>query len=622
MTRRGISRKIISWYNFYLKHRTAYTEIKGIFSSVKVQRGCPQGGILSPLVWNLVFESFIELYNSSPAQCRCFADDGALSVHGIDPNTLVNIMQQELNKAFKWGEKEGLIFVPSKAKAILFHRKRRAINLKQLTMNGVAIEYKSKVKYLGIYLDHRLTWSYHIDHKINKAKKAIMLLRNSMGKIWGIAPKILKWGYEGIVIPSLSYGCAVWSRICQEGRIAKKLSSLNRLMMLTMMPVRRSTPTIGLEVILGFTPLDIRIKELGLNELLRILPHKCTRWDGIGQKGTGHLKASQSKLLELGITEYEFDSTKTIHLEMDYKVDLKSFESGKPTSDNELTVYTDGSKLNQHTGYGLGIFKGMTVIAEENGYLGDKHSVFQGEIAGIHRASENLLELKPKSVTIFSDSQSALAALTNDKIKSKTVENCIKSLNHLSLHTDVEMKWVKAHANYSGNEFADFKAKTGTTNRAFKYECSTPISWAKQLIKQGSYKEWTHKWYYSKTGRQTRIWFPSLNKKFSRSLMSLNRTDLGLMVEIISGHNRLNRHQNIVDKDVSPLCRLCKEENESSFHIIASCPRLLYKRWQAFKTPFLDENPVWHPKSLLKFLHIAKIREMNNRAPKEDSQTV
>ena len=57
---------------------------------------------------------------------------------------------------------------------------------------------------------------------------------------------------------------------------------------------------------------------------------------------------------------------------------------------------------------------------------------------------------------------------------------------------------------------------------------------------------WTHEWYYSKTGRQTRIWFPSLNKKFSRSLMSLNRTDLGLMVEIISGHNRLNRHQNIV----------------------------------------------------------------------------
>ena len=354
-----------------------------------------------------------------------------------------------------------------------------------------------------------------------------MLLRNSMGKIWGIAPKILKCGYEGIVIPSLSYGCAVWSRICQEGRIAKKLSSLNRLMMLTMMPVRRSTPTIGLEVILGFTPLDIRIKELGLNELLRILPHKRTRWDGIGQKGTGHLKAGQSKLLELGITEYEFDSTKTIHLEMDYKVDLKSFESGKPISDNELTVYTDGSKLNQHTGYGLGIFKGMTVIAEENGYLGDKHSVFQGEIAGIHRASENLLELKPKSVTIFSDSQSALAALTNDKIKSKTVENCIKSLNHLSLHTDVEMKWVKAHANYSGNEFADFKAKTGTTNRTFKYECSKPISCAKQLIKQGSYKEWTHKWYYSKTGRQTRIWFPSLNKKFSRSLMSLNKTDLG-----------------------------------------------------------------------------------------------
>ena len=174
--------------------------------------------------------------------------------------------------------------------------------------------------------------------------------------------------------------------------------------------------------------------------------------------------------------------------------------------------------------------------------------------------------------------------------------------------------------NIPGNEIADKQAKLGSKNRTNKVECPVPISWAKQLIKQGSYQEWTHRWYYSKTARQTKIWFPSLNRNFSRSLIHLDRADLGLTVEMLTGHNRLNRHESIVDKDVSPTCRLCEEEEESSYHIIGECPRLLHKRWEAFGEPFLDLDPVWKPRSFLKFLLTAKIKEMNNRVQANNSQ--
>ena len=448
-----------------------------------------------------------------------------------------------------------------------------------------------------------------------------MLLKNSIGSYWGIVPKILKWGYEGMILPSLSYGCAIWSRVVQDGKIMKKLSTLNRLMMLTMMSVRKSCPTIRLEIILGFTPLEIKIRELALSEMLRIIPHGRTKWDGCGSKGTGHIKYAQSNLLELGINEFKFDCTKSIQLQQDYTVDLDSFKSGLPNTNNELVVYSDGSKLDQHTGYGLGIFKGTNTVALENGYLGEKNSVFQGEILGIHKACDNLKNLNADKVTIFCDSQAALAALSNWKVNSITVEKCIKNLNQLSQLTEVELKWVKAHVNIRGNEIADTQAKLGTKNRANKIDCPAPISWAKQLIKQGSYKDWTHKWYYSKTARQTKIWFPSLNKKYSKSLMLLNRTDLGLAVEMLTGHNRLNRHESIVDKNVSPTCRLCEEEEETAYHIIGECPRLLHRRWEAFGQPFLDLDPVWKPRSFLKFLRTAKIKEMNNRAVSNNSQS-
>ena len=468
MIKRGISPKIIAWYQQFLKQRTAFTEIKGITSSVKVQRGCPQGGILSPIIWNCIFESFVELFNGSAASAHCYADDAALVVHGICVSTIVDIMQRELKKAFNWGKKESLIFVASKTNAVFFHRKKKAITPKKLTMDDKTIEYQNEVKYLGVYLDSRLKWKFHIEQKINKAKKSIMHLRNSIGSYWGIVPKILKWGYEGMIIPSLSYGCAVWSRIVQDGKIMKKLLTLNRLMMLTMIPVRRSCPTIGLEVILGISPLDIKIRELALNEMLRIIPHKRTKWDGCGNKGVGHIKYAQTKLQELGVTDYNFDCTKTIQTQQDFTVDLESFKSGLPNSNSQLVCYSDGSKLNQHTGYGLGIFKGSNTVALENGYLGEKNSVFQGEILGIHRACENLMNFQAKKVTIFCDSQSALAALANSKVTSKTVDKCIDNLNQLSLQTEVELKWVKAHVNIPGNEIADKQAKLGTKTEQTK----------------------------------------------------------------------------------------------------------------------------------------------------------
>ena len=483
-------------------------------------------------------------------------------------------------------------------------------------MKGLNIPYQSEVKYLGVTLDSRLKWSSHLTQKINKSKRAIMRIRDSMGKMWGTAPKLLKWAYEGIIIPALSYGCAVWSRACQDGNNAKKLSTLNRLMMLTMMPLRRSTPTMGLEVLLHIPPLDIRIKEQALNEMLRIIPHNRTRWDGCGIRGKGHIKDLTSKLETLGVSKFDFDSTKTILLKREFTIDLESFKSGLPVTNKDYLAFTDGSKLNQHTGYGLGIFsKNMSLLADEKGYLGPKNSVFQGEIIGIDKVCSKIQEIGAGNVTIFSDSQAAIAALANWKITSKTVEKCVKNLNLLSKNTNVEIKWVRSHSNFDGNEYADLMAKLGTKNRENETFCPPPISWAKQLIKQGSYNEWTQRWYYSNSCRQTKIWFPTLHRAFSRLLINLTRTTLGLMTEMITGHNRLNRHESLVDKEVSPNCRLCDEELETSFHIVAECPRLLYKRWEAFKTPFLDENPVWHPMSFLKFLRKAKIKEMNKRDP-------
>ena len=617
---RNISSKIVKWYDNFLLNRTATVDYKGITHTVSITKGCAQGGILSPLAWNLVFESFIELYKHTAIKIGAFADDSCLHAGSIDICTLKDIMQEALNKATEWSTKEGLNFVPSKSYAVLFHRKKQVTLPEKLKLNGIPIEYVKETKYLGVTLDFRLSWKTHINLKIKNAKRQIMRVKNAIGSVFGPSPKMLSWAYKGIIIPSLGYGSIVWSRITENGGIRRKLSSLNRLMALCMAPLRRSTPTAGLEVVLNLPPLDIKIKEMALSAMLRILPSRKMIWDGLGHKGRGHQLWGSNNLKEIKISDMNFDSTNILHLKKNYTVDMKSLHCGKPISDSSIDCYTDGSKLEGQAGFGFSIYQNNINIENDNGFIGKNQTVFQAEVLGIQKAAERLMNHNAKSITFFSDSQSAISALAGWKIRSKTVSNCIETLNALGRDRNVTIKWIRAHVGWQGNEMADENAKKGTKNVSNWVKTPQPVSWAKLLIRQAAYQQWRTLWYTTKSCRQTKIWFPSIDIKSSKLLINLPRMELGLAVQMFTGHNRLSRHENLCNQEVSPLCRLCKEETETSWHLIGCCPLLYSKRWQVFNTPFLAEPPEWKVYQFLDFLHLAKLSELNKREDLAQSQ--
>ena len=263
----------------------------------------------------------------------------------------------------------------------------------------------------------------------------------------------------------LTLGCIIWNKVANDGGVIQKLSRLNRLAAVCMFPMRRGTPTAALEVILDLPPVDLVIKERALCSMLRISHHNRSLWDGCGKSlKLGHIRSLQNQLQEYGIDEKVFDETKTLNIQKDYTVDLKSFRSGLPDSQSEVQCFTDGSKKDNQVGYGFGIFQGQIELATENGFLGKCQTVFQAEVTAIHKACELLNDFRAKSITIFSDSQAAIAALAGFKVNSKTVENCIDSLNQLGTTSNVEIKYVKAHCGIDHNETADRLAKLGTKN--------------------------------------------------------------------------------------------------------------------------------------------------------------
>jgi len=61
LSRRGLDAKTSRWIKSLLASRRAMATIGGQSSTVSTTRGCPQGGILSPLLWSLLVDELLHI---------------------------------------------------------------------------------------------------------------------------------------------------------------------------------------------------------------------------------------------------------------------------------------------------------------------------------------------------------------------------------------------------------------------------------------------------------------------------------------------------------------------------------------------------------------------------------
>ena len=97
----------------------------------------------------------------------------------------------------------------------------------------------------------------------------LMAAKGIIGKLVGLSPQSTAWIYDAIIKPILLYGAVVWAH-----RIPRNfwpLIRLQRLAMLGMGHFLHSTPTLGLQDTLDFTPLVSHAREEASKAYVRIL---------------------------------------------------------------------------------------------------------------------------------------------------------------------------------------------------------------------------------------------------------------------------------------------------------------------------------------------------------------
>ena len=129
-------------------------------------------------------------------------------------------------------------------------------------MDGKKLELSQSAKYLGLILDSKLNWKANIEERRKKAYNALYACKKCIGRNWGLQPKLIHWLYIMVVRPILTYGSLVWWTCTEKSYVQNKLGTIQRAACVAITGAIKSTPTLALNIILNFNPLDIEVKKL------------------------------------------------------------------------------------------------------------------------------------------------------------------------------------------------------------------------------------------------------------------------------------------------------------------------------------------------------------------------
>ena len=174
-----------------IHNRQITVELQGERMTIAIRRGCPQGGILSPFLWNLVVSELLEYTRHTNGR------------QGYDADTLRVVSQKSLNNINLWCRKSGLKLSHLNTHCVKFTKRRNWSFSRPLKVDGIEIEVQKSTNFLGNILDSKLSWNEHIENVCKKAKGILMQCRKAVGPTWGFKPATMRWIYEVMVRPVL-----------------------------------------------------------------------------------------------------------------------------------------------------------------------------------------------------------------------------------------------------------------------------------------------------------------------------------------------------------------------------------------------------------------------------------
>ena len=165
----------LKWLSDCLSGRIQKTKINGNFSNLKpISAGCPQGSVLSGLLFNLFINDMFQLISPN-IEIYLYTDDTAIPITADSEDSLQEAFNDFCDKYSKWYLDNCIVVNPTKSNFLFLNTANIIIKL-----NGHALENPGCVKYLDILIDNNLFWKNQITSVLTKCCQRIGIFKKIM----------------------------------------------------------------------------------------------------------------------------------------------------------------------------------------------------------------------------------------------------------------------------------------------------------------------------------------------------------------------------------------------------------------------------------------------------------
>jgi len=199
---RGVA---LEWFRSYLANRKQFVDIGGTFSqSSEVRMGVPQGSVLGPVLFLL----YINDMHRAPRNLNLvhFADDTTVFHFHENVDILTREVNSGLDQLNVWFRVNRLSLNVSKTSYMLFTDGNLIVD-PVVSISGRVLQRVKESKFLGIWLDEKLSFAQHIGTLCKSVSQVVGMLNRFSSSV-PCATKVSI--YYSLIFSRISYGIVVW----------------------------------------------------------------------------------------------------------------------------------------------------------------------------------------------------------------------------------------------------------------------------------------------------------------------------------------------------------------------------------------------------------------------------